>query len=427
MIKSLWAKLFPNPKFYGWAIIGLCFLCSALSSPGQSFAISLYIDHVMEALDLSRLEISSLYASMTLLAAFCLPFVGRLADRFSSRLYLSLVLAALGVACLFFAQVTSFLMLAIAFYFLRLIGQGSVGLGTLTIPVHWFRRYRSRALSIVGLGYAAGEMAFPAIILALIALLGWRGSLSAMGIFYLLAFAPLIAWLLRERRPDEPMDGEAEPSLPPPSQGSRSDKGGSEQHSDEPEYPLSQILRFPAFWIMVICASIYPMVVTGLIFHQVAIFDTLTWGAGRIPLVFALFAAASMTMSYGAGFVLEHISARFAVGGSLAIALIALITTAIAMPPLASAIVYGVLLGVASGASATGNSVVWPEYFGIAAIGSVKGVVTAIRNGSTALGPPLVALIAGEALAFERAFFVFGILCAIGAGAAMLTRPPVQR
>ncbi|MFU8803390.1 MAG: MFS transporter, partial [Bradymonadaceae bacterium] len=361
LIKALWSRFFPNPRFYGWAIIGLCFLCSALSSPGQSFAISLYIDHVMEALELTRLEISSLYGSMTLLAAFCLPFVGRLADRFSSRLFLSVVLAALGLASLLFSQVTTFLGLAVAFYFLRLIGQGSVGLGTLTIPVHWFRRYRSRALSVVGLGYAAGEMIFPALILGLIAWLGWRGSLTAMGVVYLVVFAPFIYLLLRERRPDEPFDGDVRPSSGEPTkEGEQHSDDDDEDDEDEgPNYPLSRILRFPSFWVMVLAASIFPMVVTGLIFHQVAIFDTMEWGARRIPLVFALFAAASMVMSYGTGFVLEHISARFAVGGALLVVVLALLTTLLPIAPLPSAIAYGTLLGVASGISATGNSVVW--------------------------------------------------------------------
>ena len=78
-------QLLPNPRFYGWTIVAISFLASALSSPGQSFAISLYIDVLIESLQISRLEVSSLYGAMTLLAAFCLPYVGSLADRTSTR------------------------------------------------------------------------------------------------------------------------------------------------------------------------------------------------------------------------------------------------------------------------------------------------------------------------------------------------------
>ena len=33
----------------------------------------------------------------------------------------------------------------------------------------------------------------------------------------------------------------------------------------------------------------------------------------------------------------------------------------------------------------------WPNYFGVASLGSIKGIVSGVRNGATAVGPPLVA------------------------------------
>src|SRR5690606_32021296 len=57
-LTRIWARFFPNPTYYGWAIVGLGFLASALTSPGQSFVISLYLEPVMAELDLSRVEIS---------------------------------------------------------------------------------------------------------------------------------------------------------------------------------------------------------------------------------------------------------------------------------------------------------------------------------------------------------------------------------
>ena len=121
-----WARLFPNPRYYGWAIVGLCFLACALSSPGQSFAISLYVDEVIEALDVSRLEVSSLYGVMTLLAAGCLPFVGRIADAMTARRFLASNLLLLALAIAFFAVVQNLWMLAAAFFLLRLLGQGAI-------------------------------------------------------------------------------------------------------------------------------------------------------------------------------------------------------------------------------------------------------------------------------------------------------------
>lgn len=190
-----WRYLFPNPNFYGWAVVATCFFCAMLSSPGQSFALSLYLEHLIEDLGVSRMWLSTLDGSMTLTAAICLPLVGRLADRFDGRHYLACVLIALGGACWFFSSVTGWIGVGVAFFLLRLLGQGAIGLGNLTVVVQWFREYRGRALSVVKLGYAAGEMVFPTIIIGLIAALGWRGSMTTFAIAYTVVFAPLVPCL----------------------------------------------------------------------------------------------------------------------------------------------------------------------------------------------------------------------------------------
>ncbi len=125
----IWSRLFPNPTYYGWVIVGLDFLSSALTSPGQSFVMSLYLEPVMADLDLSRVEISSLYAIATLAAAICLPFVGRWADRVPSGRFLGSVLALIALAMAGFAAVRTVAALGIAFFALRLLAQGRQGEG----------------------------------------------------------------------------------------------------------------------------------------------------------------------------------------------------------------------------------------------------------------------------------------------------------
>jgi len=133
VIARRWSQLFPNPGFYGWAVVGLAFLCSALSSPGQSFAIALYLDHLIEDLGVSRVELSTLYAIATLGAAACLPLIGGLSDRVSGRRFLVPTLLLLAGAMLLLSQARSVLVLGVAFFSLRVLGQGAIGLGTLRL------------------------------------------------------------------------------------------------------------------------------------------------------------------------------------------------------------------------------------------------------------------------------------------------------
>jgi MFS family permease len=411
-LRRIGRSLFPNPGFYGWTIAGVGFLCCALSSPGQSFAISLYLEHVMADLGISRLEISTLYAVATLAAAACLPVVGGISDRLSGRAFLAPVVALLGGAILLFAAVQSVAALALAFFALRLLGQGAIGLGTLTVTVRWFRRYRGRSLAVVALGYAFGELVFPGAIYGLIGVAGWRGSLVAIGGAYLLLFAPLTARLLRERAPDEAMDGEPRPL-----------HGSHAVVHPERSATLREALSTGTFWGLLACVAVQPMVITAVVIHQVAIFTDRGWGAGWVPPAFMAYALASVGMTYATGLLLERIPSRFGISIAMAFTVLALASVALPLPAAAGALAYGTLLGLAAGGIAAANSMVWPDYFGIDALGAIKGVVNAVRNGATAVGPPLAAVLMTVDGSFGPALLVFAVLSALAALGALAMRP----
>lgn len=419
LVAKAWGRLFPNPTYYGWAIVGLGFVSSALTSPGQSFVISLYLEPVMADLGISRVEISSLYALTTLAAAACLPIVGSWADRIPSGRFLGAVLVLMALAMAGFSMAGTVAGLAAAFFFLRLLGQGAIGLATLTATVRWFRRYRGRALAVVGLGYAFGQLVFPGVIYALLEALGWRGSLLVMAGVYLVVAAPLVGRLMRERRPgDGPLDGSELPGK----------RGSLELDEPEASFSLREALRLPVFWGLLLCVAIPPLVHTAVIFHQVALFTSLGWGEALVPPAFMAFALAGVVMTYATGFLLERIPSRVGVAVSLGLTTLAFVLAGASLPALAGALLYGSVLGLASGANAASNSIVWPDYFGIEALGAVKGVVNAVRNGATALGPPIAAILSAGSGSFTSSLMVFAAASAVGALASLwMRKPPTAR
>lgn len=415
-VAGVWARLFPNPRYYGWAVVGIGMVCSALSSPGQSFAISLYLDHLIADLGISRVELSTLYAVATLSAAALLPFVGGLSDRTTGRRFLTTVLVLLGLSLLAFAHVESVLALGLSFFAVRLLGQGAIGLGTLTVTVRWFRRYRGRALAVVALGYALGEMVFPGVIYGLIEAFGWRGSLVVLAGLYVLLFAPAVGLLLRERREDaERVDG-----LRLAAAGTRDTGVPPEEHS----FSLRETLRMPVFWAMLACVSVPPLVMTGVIFHQVALFRSLGWGLEMVPPAFMMVALGGVVMTYATGFALERVPSRYGVAFSMALTVLAFASTLLPLAPVPGALLYGGLLGLSAGAISASNSVLWPDYFGIDALGAIKGVVNGVRNGATAVGPPLAALLVAGSGSFLSSLLVFGGMSAAAGGLAVVLRPP---
>lgn len=411
--RLLWTRFFPNPGYYGWTIVAVGALCSMLSAPGQSFALSLYLEHMIRDVGISRVEISSLYALATLAGAVVLPLAGGLADRIPAQRYLTVVVLLLAAALAFLASVSSIGMLAVGFFLMRFLGQGAMGLGTITVAVRWFRRYRGRALAVVSLGFAFGELVFPGLILWLIDRFGWRGSLVFLAATYALVFAPLLWRFLRERTAEEAMDGEAVASI-----------GGVAVPAGDVDFSVREALRTPVFWGMLLCVSIPPMLLTAVIFHQVAIFESHGWAIAAIPQAFAAYALASVATTYGIGVALERVPVRFGIALALALGAAGLAWMGWGPQVAWASLVYGGVLGLSAGTASAANSMVWPDYYGIQALGALKGIVNSVRNASTAVGPPVAALIFAATGSFLPAMAVFGTLAIVAGVASLFMLPP---
>lgn len=412
--------MIPAPRYHGWTIVAAGLVCALLSSPGQSFVISLYLEHLIADTGLTRVQLSSLYAGATLFAAAVLPFVGRLADRITARRFMTGVLVALGGFLSILGIASGLLTVAVAFFGLRLLGQGAIGLGTLTAAVRWFERYRGRALSMIALGYAAGELVFPAVVLRLTNALGWRGSLLLMAAAYVALLAPVVGVLMRERDPaSEPMDGTLDVA------DRRSNVAAGSDGADG--FTLAEAVRTPVFGLLLLCTALPPLFLTAIIFHQVALFDARAWPTGAIPAAFAAFAITRASLTFLAGFVLERVPVRFAIAIGLALAPATVAWYAWAPEGTAGILGYGMLLGASSGLSTVTNSLVWPDYFGVRVLGTLKGVVSAFRNGATALGPSVVAAVHVWTGGFGAALTLLAATAGVSAVTSCFLRPPQSR
>lgn len=401
-------RVLPDPSYPGWIAAGIGLLCAALSSPGQSFALSFYLEPLMAGVGLSRLEISALYSAATLAAAFALPFVGARADRTSGGRYLGTVLLLMAGGMLLLSATTTVWMLAAAFFSLRLLGQGAIGIGALTFTVKWFDRYRGRAFALVALGYAIGEVSFPTGLLTLFELVGWRGSLVALAAAYALVFAPVVYHAGRDPRPED----------------LARERGDDGRDAPVPSHRLSRALRTPVFYGMTVVQTVSPLLITALIFHQVGLFTSLGRGAGAAAQSMVGFGVAAVVATYMAGFLVERMAERVAISIAL-IPLAGGLVLLAAVPEWGPApVAYGALLGGSAGALKIAGALVWPAYYGPGHVGAIKGAVTTIRNAATAAGPPLAALLAGPGDHFERVLLPFAAVSLIAAAVVLFLGPP---
>lgn len=361
----------------------------------------------MAEVGISRLAISSLYSGATLAAALLLPFMGSLADRTSGGRFLGLVLLMMAGAMLLLAASTTVWLLAIALFALRLLGQGSVGLGNLTMTVRWFHRHRGRAFAIVTLGYAVGEVFFPSGILRLFEWVGWRGSLVVFAVAYAVIFAPLLFRAGRDPRPGEV--------------ASQLQTHGPVQ---QPSYRLGEALRTPVFYGLAAVMTLSPLILTAVIFHQVALFQGLGHGAVGAARSMVGFGLAAVAGTYLAGFLVDYMRERFAVAICLLPMAGGLIMLSYTPNWSLAPLVFGAMLGTSAGSLKTAGSLIWPAYYGAAHVGSIRGAVLTVSNGSTALGPPLAVLLAGPMEQFNLVLLPFALATLAGALLVLFMSPP---
>jgi transposase InsO family protein len=72
-----WIKRLNNHIYYGWMIVFLSALTFFMSSPGQTYSISIFNDIYKDTFNLSSTEISTAYSLATVLSGLLLVFMGR--------------------------------------------------------------------------------------------------------------------------------------------------------------------------------------------------------------------------------------------------------------------------------------------------------------------------------------------------------------
>jgi hypothetical protein len=89
----------------------------------------------------------------------------------------------------------------------------------------------------------------------------------------------------------------------------------------------------------------------------------------------------------------------------------------------ASELAATALVGAAAGSATGTQGVIWAESFGVAAIGSIKGVVNATRSAATAAGAVVFAALAGPEGDYRLPLFAAATLAGVGlVGALFLPR-----
>lgn len=367
------------PIYYGWVIVVVGAIGLVLTSPGQTYAVSVFIDHIINDLGLSRSVVSTLYTVGTLTAGFAMPFVGRKIDKRGPRYVMTAVVIAFGLVCIYMGFISNALMVGIGFIGLRLLGQGSLSMVSRYIVNQWWVRRRGMVMGIAGVSTALlGSGGFPNLINSLIPQFGWRTTYMLLGVMIWVVMIPISLIFVRSRPEDYGLQPDGDAPV------SDDDPNGTALKEDN--WTLSEALHSPVFWLIAACLAAPSMLNTGLTFHIFSIFQDSGLDATIAAAVFIPMASSGALFRLIGGYLIDRIPARFLFSFSLILNALILIM-APSLPSVTVALLFGVIMGASGGIEQACSGVIWAKYFGRLHLGSITGVVSSILVASSALGP----------------------------------------
>ena len=385
-----------QPIYYGWIILPLSMAGVICTSPGQTYTVSVFNRYFRETLDLSHTQLTGAYMLGTFLAALPLAYIGGLMDRFGPRRIKTAVVLLFGAACIGISQAQGLISLFFGFFFIRLLGQGALGLISTNALAYWFDKRLGMVTGICSLGVAGAIAVVPGWVLAMIDAIGWRGAYAAMGVAVWAVMLPLLATLYRDspEQIGQAVDGEhLEPGARPADAITEPAPGAVEINSKltREDYTLSQAVRTRAYWIAGLSKAMWAMLATAIFFNIVPLFASRGVTEEHLATLYTTFAVVLAVTQLIGGWLADRIPIQRLLSFSQAMVVVSLVVlrwgNGVWIVPTTAT-----TMGIAQGMLFASLGPLWLRYYGRSHLGKIRGSLTSIMVAATSIGPFLMGL-----------------------------------
>ena len=411
--------------FYGWIIVGVCFLSWLVADAFGFYTFGLYIVPISNEMGWSTTIITGALTMKMLTGALIGPFIGYLTDmKYGARILMSMGALVAGGTTFFISYVQTpfqFYLLYGAIGSLGMIGFG--GLVTHTIIAKWFIRMRGRAMGIATLGVSVSGVIFIPLTHYMIDTHGWRDSLRLVGIItWVAAFLPAVIFI--RRRPE---DMGLSPDGDTIYKGS--DINENEEFTSDSDrkvvrsWTVREVLKSKTLWILLAAFNITGLSLNGIMVHFYPFMKNKGISMDIAAGAMSLFALCCALVKIPWGFLAEKfqvqycIIAIFIVG---AIGQIIIINASSTFAVFAYAVVYGTALG----GLMVLREVLFADYFGHEFLGAIRGVIMPINVLCMSASPLLAAWLYELTGSYKIPYTLFMCTFILGAFFMLFAKQP---
>jgi len=384
---NYWNFVIENRRLLAFGLLMTC-----LSGYGQTYLLALYVPYLIEEFTLQNAQISVYYMVATIASALLLPQIGKYIDKISLKRYTLLSTLIFLMALVLMSFNAYWYLLPVAFFGLRIAGQGLFSHIAITSMSKYFSKGRGKAISLASLGHPFGQAILPILVVALINLFGWRQSLLVNAAIVVLVVPIYLYFFIDEKNlivhEEGPLTGK-----------------------DKPKKEISQweILNSGTFWLLAPNLFVLSFTVTGLFFYQFAIAEFKGWTLEWMAVGLTFYAIAGSMAILFAGPLIDKYTARkffpfYLIPFLFAILFIWLFGDQLVIFP------YMIMMGASAGFGNAIMSALQVELFGATFIGKVRSIFASIMVLSSAVGPAVYGVVVDAGYSFDVIFIGSSVL-----------------
>ena len=395
------------PFYYGWVHVFIAALAMVGTLPGRTQGLGLITEPLLRDLQIDRVSFARINLWATLIGALFSVGVGRLIDRFGSRIVLTVVAVALATVVFGMSVTRDVAAIAILITLTRGFGQSALSVVSITMVGQWFVRRLNLAMAVYTIALSIGFMlAFP-LIGAIVLSNGWRTAWWIIGLALLLGLAPLA--LLLVRRSPESISIEADGESLPPSTG---------------DYTLTEALLTPSFWVFGIASALYGLIASGIALFNESILAERRFDASTYHRSLIIVALTSLVGNFLGGWI----ASKWKMNRLLALAMVLLAGSLAALPQVSTQLhvaIYAAVMGLAGGFVIVIFFSFWSAAYGRKHLGKIQGAAQALTVIASALGPLVLAETVSRTGSYATIFYLLTVVVLVLALLAWFVKVPV--
>lgn len=389
------------PFFYGWFILAFGTIGVLMSSPGQTIGVSVFTDHLIDALNLTRSQLSFSYMLGTGISAFFITFVGIFYDKYGARLVAIISTIGLSVVLVLLSKVDNIVLRAqelfasndtlistmvtitLLFFLLRFFGQGILTMVSRNMVMKWFNKRRGLANSILGVVTSFGFSVAPKIFKNLIDNSDWRSAWITLALIIGVFFTAIVIIFYRDNPEEFGMipDGKIFKT------GVKSKKDGVQKN-----YTQREAIKTYSFWIFNFALTLHALYGTAYTFQIESIFEVSGYDKALAVDIFLPAAIIAVITQFITSWLSDFVKLKYL----LMFFLVGMVVSTTSLLFLKDqGISYNFFIvgnGIISGLFVTLVAVTWPRFFGTKHLGAISGFSMSWIVAGSAVGPYLFSL-----------------------------------